>query len=135
MFIVMSDLHLDIPHVLEKLAKVLSGFEDYAADPANTAPVFVLIGSFVSRRFMGSGGREVHLSGFRHLADTIAAHPNLATRARFVVQPGPCDMGLSTVLPRRRLPEMLREVRTLLSTASYDPSSNNFSPPTQFSGA
>jgi len=110
MFIVMSDLHLDLPHVIEKLAQVLAGFEDYAADTANTTPVFVLIGSFVSRPFMGSGGRAAHLAAFRSLADTIGAHPNLASRARFVVQPGPYDMGLSTVLPRRRLPEMLREV-------------------------
>jgi hypothetical protein len=106
MFIVISDLHLDQEQSLEKLKLVFSGFESFEGPP----PVFVLMGDFVSQDFTRVGGRVAHLEAFHQLADVIAAHTRLCANAKFILAPGPADMGLNTVLPRRRLPDMIRQI-------------------------
>ena len=106
MFIVISDLHLDQEQSLDKLKLVFSGFESFEGPP----PVFVLMGDFVSQDFTRVGGRVAHLEAFHQLADVIAAHTRLCANAKFILAPGPADMGLNTVLPRRRLPDMIRQI-------------------------
>jgi len=108
-FIIISDIHLDQAQVLKNLNKVFSHYEDAGLSMDAQPPVFVLMGSFVSQTFTRVGGRATHLTAFQALADVIASHPFLASRARFILQPGPEDMGVGATLPRRRLPSMLRK--------------------------
>lgn len=98
--VVMSDLKLDRPLVLEKLQQVFDGFEANGIDP-----FFVLMGSFLSKPISRmSGGRGLAKATFSSLADVIASCPRLAQNAKFLIIPGPTDPGSSVCLPRRRVP-------------------------------
>lgn len=83
MFIIISDLQIEKPLVLEKLQQVFQGY-------ANTGinPLFILMGNFVSRSALVSGGREAVASAFSQLADTIASVPDIALNAKFLLIPG-----------------------------------------------
>jgi hypothetical protein len=109
MFLVISDIQLDQPQVVDKLLEVFRGFEaTYMAmtgqtqedaapgsydndfsDVAN-APnlVFILIGSFVTKPIAVPGGRQSAQSTFSSLADIIASCPHIAANAKFVLVPG-----------------------------------------------
>jgi hypothetical protein len=69
--------------VFEKLKQLFLGFEDSGA-----APVFLLMGSFVSKAATASGGREAARNSYRLLADAITAAPRIAREAKFVLVPG-----------------------------------------------
>lgn len=53
-FIIISDVQLDKPLVIEKLQTLFQGFEDQ--DDVN--PLFILMGSFITKPMNTSGGRE-----------------------------------------------------------------------------
>lgn len=103
MIVFAADLQLDRPLSQERLNQLFAGFERLSV-----APTFVLLGSFVSTQ----GARRLHTSvaAFTLLADTIAAYPLLATSARFVIVPGPDDVGDCVALPRRALPLKLQSI-------------------------
>lgn len=105
LMVVLSDLKLDRPLVLQKLQQVLAGFEANGVDP-----LFVLIGSFQSKPVARmTGGRGLCKATFAALADVIASCPRLAARAKFLLLPGPNDPGCSVALPRRAIPAEFTE--------------------------
>ena len=108
-FIIISEIHLDKQHVVEKLSEAFAGYDDWATGEG-IPPTFILIGSFVSKDFTVSGGRDAHALAFSTLADTIAAYPNLAANASFIICPGPSDAGLSATVPRRPIPSSFQEI-------------------------
>ena len=101
MFVIMSDIQLDRPMVVEKLQRVFEGFEN-----AGTEPLFILMGNFVNKPATAPGGREAVTEAFSALADAIASCPRLAKNAKFLLVPGPQDVGTHNALPRRPIPEL-----------------------------
>ena len=68
---------------MEKLQQMLQGFE-----LTGTAPLFILMGSFVTKPVMSLGGREAHEAAYNSLADVICSCPILARTAKFLLIPG-----------------------------------------------
>ena len=100
MFVILSDVHLDNPSVLEKLEVMLDGYSDFTP-----LPVFVLMGNFTSKplsAYMDCGKATIEY--FEELASIISKFPKIASEGRFVFVPGPNDPGLSGVLPRGPIP-------------------------------
>jgi len=98
MFVVLSDVHLDNPAVIEKLERMLDGYNDFSP-----LPIFVLMGNFTSKPL--SGGTKAMISYFEDLTNTILKFPNIANEGRFVFIPGPNDPGITGVLPRGPIPD------------------------------
>lgn len=102
-FVFISDVHLDNPIVVENLEKIFKGFE---SDDILSLPTFVLMGSFITKPVRAAGGRELTVNAFSALADAITTCPNIAEHAKFLLVPGPLDVGVSPALPRRPIPEL-----------------------------
>jgi DNA polymerase epsilon subunit 2 len=113
-FVIVSDLQLDRPAVLEKLQMMFEGYENAGAEP-----IFVLMGNFVNKPATSPGGREVVNDAFSSLSDAIASCPRLAKNAKFVLVPGPQDVGTNNALPRRPIPELfVKELRKKVAHVS-----------------
>jgi len=125
-FVVLSDLYLDQPRVLQHVEGLLASYENYSP---NRLPVFVLMGNFSSQAsFLGgdggtstsssavsSGSRRIgnHHSGgsnsssstsIEELGSLLSSFTTLAQHAHFVIVPGPRDDATGHVLPH---PNML----------------------------
>mmetsp|Transcript_23871 Transcript_23871/g.64487 ORF Transcript_23871/g.64487 Transcript_23871/m.64487 type:complete len:297 (-) Transcript_23871:241-1131(-) len=99
LFVIVSDLHLDRPQVLEKLRKMFEGFCEMAP-----LPLFIFIGDFCSRPIShGRDGVQQLIGHFQNLANLIGEFPRLAQEGRFVFVPGPKDPGAGNTLPRAPL--------------------------------
>eukprot|EP00742_Colponemidia_sp_Colp-10_P009321 GILJ01010153.1.p1 GENE.GILJ01010153.1~~GILJ01010153.1.p1 ORF type:complete len:545 (+),score=81.60 GILJ01010153.1:34-1635(+) len=104
MIVTLSNVHLDLPQVMEKLRSLFEGYSDIVPS------MFVLMGNFTSRPF-GQGYDDMYqLKGyFDELADMISEFPSLCQGSRFVFVPGPQDPGPSSVLPQPPLPEIFTQ--------------------------
>lgn len=104
--VILSEVHLDRPTVLEALQKLFDGFENSSA-----IPFFILMGSFLSKPSASVlGGRKLVTEALNALADLISIdHPRLLSEARFLLVPGPYDFGCpsAVVLPRKKIPDAL----------------------------
>jgi len=111
MMVVLSNVHLDNTHVMEKLRTMFLGF----AGSGN--PFFVLMGNFLS--FPCPNGRE--LIGYMDELATILEETGVAQNGRFLFVPGPRDAGLSSdVLPRPPLPKYIcRNFRKRVPGATF----------------
>lgn len=102
--VILSDVWLDKPTVLEKLKTLFSGFQD------NPPACFVLMGNFMSRPFqfgMQQNDRELYRKGFDRLADIIKQFPAyISGETKFIFVPGPQDPGIGNVLPRPCVPDL-----------------------------
>ena len=100
MFIVLSDVHLDNPVVLEKLDTLFEGFQGISP-----LPVFVLMGNFTSKPLSAArDGSKIMMGHFEELANLICKYPTLASDGRFVFVPGPNDPGMAAMMPRPPIP-------------------------------
>lgn len=99
MFVVMSDVHLDKPSVMEKLETLFEGFQ--AMDPL---PIFVLMGNFCSVPIARDGPKAM-IANFEELANAIGKYPRIAQEGKFIFIPGPNDPGMADILPRPPLPK------------------------------
>ncbi|KAL7471464.1 hypothetical protein ACHAXS_011823 [Conticribra weissflogii] len=100
-FVILSDVHLDNPTVIENIDKMLDGYSDF--DPL---PIFVLMGNFTSKPLSGAAdGTKAMISYYEDLANTIGKYPRMAKEGRFVFVPGRNDPGISGVLPRGPIPK------------------------------
>ncbi|ESQ50132.1 hypothetical protein EUTSA_v10001961mg [Eutrema salsugineum] len=116
-FVILSDIWLDDEEVLEKLEKVLDGFESVEIVPS----LFVFMGNFCSRPCNLSFGSYSSLrQQFGKLGRMIGDHPRLKENSRFLFIPGPDDAGPSTVLPRCGLPKYLtKEIQDVIPNAIF----------------
>jgi DNA polymerase epsilon subunit 2 len=104
-FVVLSDVHLDQPRILQQLEGLFASYENYSPD---RLPLFVLMGNFCSQQ---SAGQQQHLvlrSCMDELLSLIAKCPVLAAHAHFCIVPGPADGLGSYCLP---FPPLLKSVR------------------------
>jgi DNA polymerase epsilon subunit 2 len=79
-FVILSDVHLDQPRVLQQLESL---FATYEKCPATSLPMFVLMGNF-SAAYRDSPPMD-------ELASVLSAFSNLSKHAHFVIVPGPND--------------------------------------------
>ena len=101
--VIVSDIVLDRPGATEQLHRIFEGFES-----AETAPLFVLLGPFLSKPIAAfPGGRVAALHAFEALSDSLEGCEFLCREAKFLLIPGPRDAGCSSALPRRALPDEL----------------------------
>lgn len=112
--VMLGELNLDQPQVLQALRKVLSL---YASEPEDYTPcTFVLFGNFNTHAIMArsaGGGSIEYKESFDSLAATLSDFPTLLQSSTFVFVPGDNDgwtssfsAGAATVLPRKGVPEM-----------------------------
>ena len=106
MFVILSDVYLDSPTVLEKIECMLEGYSTF-----HPLPIFVFMGNFTSKPFSSSssssgGGSKAMMSYFDDLANIITKFPNVSQNGRFVFVPGPQDPGITGVLPRSPIPKV-----------------------------
>jgi DNA polymerase epsilon subunit 2 len=87
---------------LDKLQRVLQGYEQL-----NINPLFVFMGTFVTH--VASKGFGPSITAFNSLGEIIAGCPRLANEAKFILIPGPEDVGDNACLPRRGISVKLVE--------------------------
>lgn len=120
--VILSDVQLDKPLVIEKLQKIFEGFEQTEAEP-----LFIIMGSFISKPISRTVyGRAAIKAAFSSLADIIEKCPRLSKEGKFLLIPGlfplqlrlfayrssvigPFDAGSSVAYPRRAIPSDLTE--------------------------
>ena len=112
--VVLSDVHLDDPRVLENLDKVFDGFSA-GADVTAPPSAFVLIGNFQTFDANGPRSKLSKLKeNFTRLGRLLKGYPRIVSESQIVLVPGPNDIGTGTALPRRGIPlpliEGLRDV-------------------------
>ncbi|KAI0921834.1 hypothetical protein AcV5_000679 [Taiwanofungus camphoratus] len=100
-FFVLSDVWLDHPDTLRGLRKML----DHCMENSFIPKVMIFCGNFSSRGIPQGNGREVRKfqDSFDSLADLIAAYPLITRITHFVFVPGPLDITVNSILPRRPL--------------------------------
>ncbi|KAI0832362.1 epsilon DNA polymerase [Trametes gibbosa] len=100
-FFVLSDVWLDRTDTLDGLRKLFDNCMENSFIPK----VIVLCGNFTSIGIPQGNGREVrrYQEYFDALADVIASYPLITRSTHFVMVPGPLDITLNSVLPRRPL--------------------------------
>ncbi|CAO1615401.1 unnamed protein product [Sympodiomycopsis kandeliae] len=104
-FVVLSDLHLDVPSTMHSLRAVLKGYID-----ADFVPfLFIFCGNFLSEegRRQADGGLGKYQDGFQTLANLLCTFPTLFASSYLLFIPGPSDPYSTTILPRPRLPSLL----------------------------
>lgn len=105
MFVILSDIWLDNEEAMEKLERILDGYENQEVVPS----LFVFMGNFSSHPFNLSFRPSSLRLQFGKLGHMIAAHQQLTKHSRFLFIPGPDDPGPSKVLPRCALPKYITE--------------------------
>lgn len=97
MFVVLSEVHLDVGRVVERLRELMETYESSETPPA----CYVFMGSFSSTPFVGTAeGIKAYCEGFLRLKFLLMRLPNhLAHGTRFLFVPGPNDPGAKT-MPR-----------------------------------
>ncbi|XP_073247665.1 DNA polymerase epsilon subunit 2-like [Porites lutea] len=105
MFVILSDVWLDQPRVMEKLRALFSGYS--AAPPA----LFILCGNFTSEPH---GPHHYHTlkESFQAFAKLVAEFPPLIENSRFVFVPGTQDPGQGNILPRPPIPSLFTSAIT-----------------------
>jgi DNA polymerase epsilon subunit 2 len=106
MIVVLSDVFLDLPRTLVRLATLLEGLR--TASPQ----AFVFMGNFTSTPSSNAPGQMARLKAhFDALADVLLKFPSLCREAHFVFIPGPRDLpaSLGDVLPSPPLPAFLTQ--------------------------
>ena len=93
MFVILSDVYLDSPAVMERIERMLTGYSTF--DPL---PIFVFMGNFTSRPLSGGGSTKAMMGYFEDLANVICKFTNIVNDGRFVLVPGPNDPGIGGVL-------------------------------------
>ncbi|XP_068681901.1 DNA polymerase epsilon subunit 2-like [Montipora foliosa] len=97
MFVILSDVWLDQPRVLEKLRALFSGYS--AVPPA----LFIFCGNFTSEAH-GSNHYHTLKQSFQTFAKLVSEFPPLIENSRFVFVPGSQDPGPANILPRPPIP-------------------------------
>ena len=95
-----SEFYVDDIKVLEKFKEVLHGYSDFP-------PIaFVLCGHFLSFPPNATSAQKLK-DGFMALADIITQHSDILEVSKFIIVPGPYDLGAPKILPRASLPKSI----------------------------
>lgn len=100
MFVVLSDVWLDKPNVMQKLEVLFDGYKDIVPT------AFIFTGNFTSRPFASTLEDVQELQhGFQGLARLIVKYKSLAVHSQWIFSRGPTDGGGPLVFPQFPLPE------------------------------
>ena len=105
MFVVLSNVHLDKPRVMEKLEEMFRVFSQSGSVPT----AFVVTGNFMSRPFGHSyEDTKILTEHFDQLANMISKYSKIRKGSQFIFVPGPSDpsTGHANVLPRPAIPSI-----------------------------
>ncbi|ODV90602.1 hypothetical protein CANCADRAFT_108250 [Tortispora caseinolytica NRRL Y-17796] len=104
------EIHLDNPKVLLALDKTFAKLD---SDKEEIPLAIVLIGSFTSSAFQGSGDSTQYKASFDNLEKILKKYPDLTQNATFIFVPGENDpwatshsSGAIRMLPQRPIPEI-----------------------------
>ncbi|KAH9943488.1 epsilon DNA polymerase [Epithele typhae] len=117
-FFVLSDVWLDRPETLLGMRKMF----DHCVETRFIPKVVVLCGNFTSVGIPQGNGREVrrYQDNFDALADLIAEYPLINGTTRFLLVPGPLDVTINSVLPRRPiLPSFVSRLKNRISHVQF----------------
>ncbi|KAF8897632.1 epsilon DNA polymerase [Infundibulicybe gibba] len=100
-FFFLSDVWLDHPQTLPGLQKMF----DNCIESSFIPKVIILCGNFTTKSIAHGNGRDVqrYQENFDALADLIASYPLITRNTHFVFVPGPLDVTINGILPRRPL--------------------------------
>lgn len=126
--VIMGELHLDNPKVLEGIRRILG---TYAAQAEENMPTtFVMMGNFIQRAAMsgGTSGSIQYKESFDGLAAILSDFPSILQASTFVFVPGDNDpwssafsAGSATVIPREGVPELFTSrIRRAFLSANAD---------------
>lgn len=102
MFVFLSDVWLDKAYVMERLAKLFSG---YSLVPPTC---FIFMGNFLFSPY-GNEQSKVLKEHLKALGELLSNYPDLVESSRFLFVPGPSDPGFANIFPRPKLPDFLME--------------------------
>lgn len=124
-FVVLSDVHIDQPRILQELEGLFAKYENY---DSHRMPCFILMGNFTSPTahlpqqdrlysMQQTVGHERTVSAIEELVTTIEKFPKLARRAHFCLVPGPNDYRVlgSAHLQTLPLPPLDKVMKSSLS--------------------
>jgi DNA polymerase epsilon subunit 2 len=119
-FVLLQDLHMDQPRVVQQLEALLTSYEfSYSQNAADQLPVFIVMGNFMSHNHGNHNSNQSSSSssstqqqqpsalvqGLKSVLEdfvtTISHYPNLAKYGHFVIVPGPNDV---TIMNHHILP-------------------------------
>lgn len=113
MLVFVSDVHLDDPRVMDKLATLFAGYSE--APPT----AFVFMGNFSCTPYGPQRSQRLK-SSFKSLAQLILQYPSLVERSQFLFIPGPNDLGQANILPNPGIPSVLMsELTSRISSAQF----------------
>lgn len=105
--IVLSDVWLDRPNVVNGLKHMLGKYDEMCEEAASEGEdkklIFVMMGNFTS---VATPDYAKHSAAFEELATIIESLPNLLDSSMFIFVPGPndVDLGGGDLLPRKAMP-------------------------------
>lgn len=97
LIIVLSNVHLDDPRVLNMLDKLFQGYSEY------TNLMFIFIGNFSSQKVPDA---YKYQKMFENFSEILQKYQKLKDTAMWVFIPGPNDPGLGDFMPRQFFPPM-----------------------------
>lgn len=103
LIIILSEIYLDKPLIIEKLSTIFDGFEKNGI-----TPLYIMIGSFFMKSYFNIlNGKQIMKQCYDSLANCIRKYPLQCNQAKFLFIPGPSDAGMNIVLPRKPIPNEL----------------------------
>ncbi|EKM59210.1 uncharacterized protein PHACADRAFT_181204 [Phanerochaete carnosa HHB-10118-sp] len=96
---VLSDVWLDHPDTMQGLKKLFDNCVENQFIPR----LIVLCGNFSQRGVAQGNSREIrrYQDGFDSLAELIASYPVFTRQTHFILVPGPRDITVNSILPRK----------------------------------
>ncbi|TFK23244.1 epsilon DNA polymerase [Coprinopsis marcescibilis] len=117
-FFFFSDLWLDHPQTLPGLQKIFDNCVENDFIPR----VIIMCGNFTSKSIAHGNAREIqrYQDNFDALGDLIASYHSIARTTTFVFVPGPLDVTVNTVLPRRPiLASFVNKLKSKVAKADF----------------
>lgn len=103
-FVILSDVHLDKPEVLQRIRKMLATFSACGSIPE----MFIFMGNFFSTPYGQHPGDSLRYNvAFTALSEILAEYPDVSSCTQYVFIPGPNDPGSAHILPRAPLPSSI----------------------------
>ena len=117
-FVLLQDLYMDQPRVLQQFEGLLSTLEtkyrrSSTSDSGRSIPVFILMGNFISSTVSSvqptpSASVQALKSALDELLTCIGKFPFLSQQGHFVIVPGPKDSQFQNILPLPAFPKSVR---------------------------
>lgn len=102
--IILSEVFLDRMEVMDKLRTIFDGYSSIGMVPS----AFVMMGNFQSYNATSSATNYPRQKeNFTNLGRLIARYPELVQHSKFILVPGPGDVGPNGTLPRPGLPNSI----------------------------